>query len=71
VLFHRRFIRLETVYGNPAKPLSRPDHLAKFRNNCAAAARPLPHANVERLIERIDQLEEIADVIEIMDLLAP
>jgi hypothetical protein len=45
--------------------------LAKFRNNCAAAAHPLPPANVERLIERIDQLEEIADVIEIMDLLAP
>ena len=60
---------IETVYGNPAKPLSRDDQLAKFRSNCAAAARPLPPDNVERLIARIDRLEEIADVTEIADLL--
>src|SRR5262249_49495233 len=51
----RHSTRLDTVYGNPAKPLSRADHLAKFKRNCAAAARPLPPANVERLIERIDR----------------
>jgi 2-methylcitrate dehydratase PrpD len=65
----RHAIRIETVYGNPAKPLSRNDQLTKFRSNCAAAAHPLPPANVERLIERIDQLEEVADVSEIVDLL--
>jgi 2-methylcitrate dehydratase PrpD len=61
---------IETVYGNPSKPLSRDDHLAKFRKNCAAAARPLPPDNVERMIEQIDRLEEIADVTEIVDLIA-
>jgi aconitate decarboxylase len=60
---------LETVYGNPAKPLSRPDQLAKFRNNCAAAARALPTNNVEQLIARVDRLEEISDVTELVDLL--
>ena len=65
----RQAMSIETVYGNPAKPLSRADHLAKFRSNCAAAARPLPSANVERLIEQIDRLEEIVDVTQIVDLL--
>ncbi|HEV2956492.1 MAG TPA: MmgE/PrpD family protein [Xanthobacteraceae bacterium] len=67
----RHATRIETVYGNPAKPLSRADHLAKFRSNCAAAARPLPPQNVERVIERVDRIEEIADVTELVDLLTP
>jgi 2-methylcitrate dehydratase PrpD len=66
---NRHAARLETVYGNPAKPLSRPDQLAKFRSNCASATRPLPRDNMERLIERIDRLEEISDVTELVDLL--
>src|SRR5262249_26302473 len=32
----RHAARLETVYGNPAKPLTRSDQLAKFTSNCAA-----------------------------------
>ena len=65
----RHATRIETVYGNPKKPLSRADHLAKFTSNCAVAAHPLPPANVERLIERIDRLEEVTDVTELVDLL--
>jgi aconitate decarboxylase len=65
----RHATRVETVYGNPNKPLSRADHLAKFRSNCAAAAQPLLPASAERLIERIDRLEEVADVTELVDLL--
>jgi aconitate decarboxylase len=68
---NRHATRVETVYGNPKKPLSRSDHLAKFTSNCAAAAHPLPPANVERLIERVDRLEEVADVTELVDLLTP
>ena len=67
----RHSTRIEAVYGNPKKPLSRADHLAKFRNNCAAAAYPVPPEYMERLIERIDRLEEVADVTELVDLLAP
>jgi hypothetical protein len=66
----RHTSRLDVVYGNPAKPLSRDDHLGKFRGNCAAAARPVPRNIADRLIERIDWLEEVADVIELVDLVA-
>ncbi len=64
----RHAIRLDVVYGNPAKPLSRHDHLAKFRRNCEAAAYPLAPAKTERLIERIDRLEDVAHVAELVDL---
>ena len=60
--------RIETVYGNPIKPLRREDHLRKFRLNCEAAARPLPNHEVDRMIERIDRLEEVSDVAELVDL---
>jgi 2-methylcitrate dehydratase PrpD len=66
----RHAARLEVVLGNPAKPLSRDRHLEKFRHNCAAAAHPPPREKVERLIERIDRLEEVADVGELADLLS-
>jgi 2-methylcitrate dehydratase PrpD len=67
----RQAVRIETVYGNPKKPLSRADHVAKFKSNCAAAAHPLPPENVERLVERVDRLDEVADVTEVVDLLTP
>jgi aconitate decarboxylase len=65
----RHATRLDVVLGNPAKPLSREDQLQKFRRNCQAAARPLQCDKVERLIERVDRLEEVADVGELADLL--
>ena len=37
----RHTARLDVVLGNPAKPLSRDEHLEKFRRNCQAAARPM------------------------------
>ena len=66
----RHTTRLDVVYGNPAKPLSRDDHLDKFRRNCAAAATPLQPGMAERLIERVDRLEDVADVAELVDLAA-
>jgi 2-methylcitrate dehydratase PrpD len=33
---------IDTVYGNPAKPMSREAHLAKFRGNFQSAFNPLP-----------------------------
>jgi 2-methylcitrate dehydratase PrpD len=66
----RHAIRLDVVYGNPAKPLSRDDHLAKFRRNCEVAARPLQPDNTERLIERFDRFEDVADIAELVDLVA-
>ena len=62
--------KIEIVYGNPAKPLSREDHLRKFRSNCQAAARPQPTDAADRLIARVDRLEEISAVGELVDLMA-
>jgi 2-methylcitrate dehydratase PrpD len=62
--------RLDVVYGNPAKPLSRDDHIAKFRRNCEAAACPLAPDKTERLIQRFDRLEDVTDVVELVDLAA-
>ena len=46
---------VETVYGNPAKPMTRDAHLAKFRRNFAAALNPLPPENADRLINMLDE----------------
>jgi 2-methylcitrate dehydratase PrpD len=67
----RRATRLGVVLGNPAKPLSREEHLRKFRRNCAAAARPLDGDRVERLIECVDGLEDMADVATLAELASP
>lgn len=57
------------VYGNPAKPLTREAHLAKFRTNLAFAAGPVPAANADRLIAMVDDLESLDDVRRLVDLM--
>lgn len=66
----RHHVSLDTVLGNPAKPLPREAHLAKFRSNAAAALRPLSTAATDRLIETVDALETVPDVRGLADLLA-
>ncbi|MFM9849056.1 MAG: MmgE/PrpD family protein [Hyphomicrobiaceae bacterium] len=62
---------IDIVYGNPAKPMTRESHLAKFRRNFEAALNPLPAANADRLIEMMDNIEHLDDVREISALLCP
>jgi 2-methylcitrate dehydratase PrpD len=52
----------ETMLANPARPLTRDQHLAKFRRCLDFAAAPLPSGTADRLIETVDRLEEMADV---------
>jgi len=66
----RHTSKIDKVYGNPAKPLSRADHLAKFYNNCAAAAEPLAPTAADRLVACIDRLEHVANVTVLIGLLA-
>ena len=61
---------LDSVYGSPAKPMSREAHLRKFRDNCAAAVIPRPRDDVERLIALTDALPEVGDVRALVDLVA-
>lgn len=63
--------RIEVVYGNPAKPMTREAHLDKFRRNCATARRPLDLADAETLIARVDALEDESDVGGLVDLMVP
>lgn len=63
----RHSLNLDDVYGSPGNPLSRQDHLAKFRRNCASAARPLPTEQVERLIAMADALEDVSELRDLVD----
>ena len=58
-------------------PLGRPQNLlsgqqleAKFRDCVSFSAKPVPQANIERVIELINQLEKVPDATEIIRLLA-
>ncbi len=62
-------IRIAEVYGSPARPMGREAHLAKFRRNWLAGAKPLPPAAGERLIALIDEIETLSDVAELIDLM--
>jgi aconitate decarboxylase len=62
---------IETVYGNPAKPMSREAHVAKFRRNFASALNPLPAENADNLIEMLNRIEHLGDVRDIGELLVP
>jgi aconitate decarboxylase len=63
--------RIDTVYGNPAKPMSREAHLAKFRRNFSSAVNALPARNADALIETLDGIEHVPDVRQISELLKP
>lgn len=54
--------RCETMLANPARPLTRDQHLAKFTRCLDFAAEPLAPDAGPRLIEATDRLEALADV---------
>ncbi len=49
--------------------MTREAHLQKFRRNWASGALPLGEEAGEALIARVDELESLADVTELVDLL--
>lgn len=50
------------IFGHPQNPLSPAQNEAKFRACAAAAARPLPPAQMEELMSAIAGLEDLPDV---------
>ena len=60
--------RIETVYGNPDKPMTREAHLQKFRDNWNAAVCRLPAAAAEHVIGQVDRLETVPDIRALTDL---
>ncbi len=64
-------IAMNVVYGNPKKPMTREAHLEKFRRNWSTAALQLPIDQASELITLIDDLEDVADICHLVDLLVP
>jgi len=60
-------IDLPAVLGAPTRPLGRARHLAKFRRAASSGLRPMNSANVERLINLVDHLEQLDDVRTLVD----
>ena len=59
--------RIETVYGNPANPMSPAAREAKFRNCWATSAHALPASGVDGMLASIRSLEDMADVRALLD----
>ena len=54
--------KVENVYGSPENPMTREAHLAKFRQNCLDAAKPLPENRIEEMIGACDDLRQVDDI---------
>lgn len=54
--------RCEVMLANPARPLTRDQHLAKFRRCLEFSAAPLAPGTADRLIDAVDRLEKLEDV---------
>jgi aconitate decarboxylase len=55
-------VELQHVLGNPQNPLSRDAQLAKFHAACQSAAGHFSEQNIDFLIKRIDELEQIPNI---------
>jgi 2-methylcitrate dehydratase PrpD len=64
-------LRLDTVLGSPAKPLSREAHVRKFHRCWQHGGGHLPAGNAERLVELVQHLEDVPDVAQLTRLLVP
>ena len=60
---------LDAVYGSPANPMTREAHLDKFYRNWRSGCEPLPPEAGAALVAAVDDLESVADVAELVDLL--
>jgi hypothetical protein len=58
------------MLAHPSRPLTREQHLAKFRRCLDFAAAPLAPGAGEQLIEAVDRLEELGDVRELAGMAA-
>ena len=65
----RHELALESAIGHPASPLTREQHLAKFRRCWTYGRQPLAAERGERLIALIDGLESVPDIRELFALL--
>jgi 2-methylcitrate dehydratase PrpD len=62
-------IDLPAVLGAPGRPLSREQHLAKFRRAASSGAQSFDATRIARLIEQVDELDTIDDMRSLIDLM--
>ena len=63
-------MELDSVLGSPEKPLTRTQHLAKFRRNWVSGAVPLDPDEGEALIAAVESLEDVPDCRELVGLMS-
>ena len=56
--------------GLPGNPLTKGEHVERFRDCLNYAAKPLPKVNTEKIISMVDRLEESKDVRSLIPLLS-
>jgi 2-methylcitrate dehydratase PrpD len=61
--------RVELIYGNPKKPLTQADHLAKFKDCVRYGKNSLSPDKTEQLIGKVLNMENVKDMREITGLL--
>ena len=68
-----RTLRIDVPHtpGSPERPLSREQHLAKFRRCWSCAAQPLTEEAADRLVHLVDGLEELSNTNELAALTIP
>ena len=62
--------RVDRCLGTPENPAGWDIIVDKFRDCCAHAIKPIAQKNVEKVVSMVESLEDVADVTEIMHLLA-
>lgn len=65
----RAALRIDAVKGHPSNPMSFDDCAQKFWNCAPFAARPLERSKLERAVEEVRHLEDVADVSDLVRLL--
>ena len=65
----RHRARVEAGRGGPSNPLSDAELEAKFRDCCAHASRPMPAADVDRVIDLVGRLDTLDDVQPLLEVL--
>jgi 2-methylcitrate dehydratase PrpD len=62
--------KMEIAPGFPGNPLTKEEHLQRFRDCTRFTARPLAQAVAEKIIGTVDRLDDMDDIRELVDLMS-
>jgi 2-methylcitrate dehydratase PrpD len=61
--------KVQFAYGHPRNPMSKDDLITKFRDCARYSARPLAENRIDKVIDLVNNLENLADVSQVIELL--